>query len=696
MISISQELVNRYNAQEYFKDENEPILENYQKTIKKITLIHEETQKLIDLADNSNKEYFSFFNHTADKILRLCDVEKSLNNGYFLSKEFNDLLNENNNLYSELTSNNYKYSYANPTYSVSVFGKSFGQLLSFFYKQFRNYIEYAYTHTIYKMYEYNELFIEVYKFIKENELDYEKIKEIITRPNFTTNSRDNYIKYKQRHDQNYRYYTDILENADLTDLRYLFTTGHYIGDNEIKIAQFLKQYPIEKIQNLAKEIVKAYQKSFNYQKKDITKKSTIGLIYKIGLERIFREIIKEFRKINLETTVVSAHSTNINKQYAYDHKFDRSLYLSDEYTTVLSNRFEKGLERNKSLLAEYSGFLYIVKFGEKPFTPVQKKNNLKLNETQRKLSLKLNNIINQIYRKYINTTETSFCMVAFPVPEIGEKFEEIFEGTIEINMLDSDKYERIQQKIIDAIDSANYIHVKGKEGNETNLQIKLHELNNSEETNFINGGATSNIPVGEIFTSPKLNGSNGILHVEEAYLAGFRYENLKIIIKDGYTTNFTCTNFDSDEENKKYLTENLLFPHKTLPIGEFAIGTNTLAYAFSRKYKIMNVLTMLILEKTGPHIALGDTCFARSEDFERYNQINNKLFIATDNEKSILRKTNITEAYTNTHKDITIPYDSIDFISATTGNGERIDIIKNGKFVLDGTHELNEPLENDT
>jgi len=39
-----------------------------------------------------------------------------------------------------------------------------------------------------------------------------------------------------------------------------------------------------------------------------------------------------------------------------------------------------------------------------------------------------------------------------------------------------------------------------------------------------------------------------------------------------------------------YIEENLMFPHSTLPMGEFAIGTNTLAYVVSRKYKILDVL----------------------------------------------------------------------------------------------------------
>ncbi|HQB50115.1 MAG TPA: hypothetical protein PLW33_05505, partial [Candidatus Cloacimonas sp.] len=56
--------------------------------------------------------------------------------------------------------------------------------------------------------------------------------------------------------------------------------------------------------------------------------------------------------------------------------------------------------------------------------------------------------------------------------------------------------------------------------------------------------------------------------------------------------------------------QNLLLPHHTLPLGEFAIGTNTTAYQMARKYDILPRLPILIIEKMGPHFAIGDTCFS--------------------------------------------------------------------------------------
>ena len=67
--------------------------------------------------------------------------------------------------------------------------------------------------------------------------------------------------------------------------------------------------------------------------------------------------------------------------------------------------------------------------------------------------------------------------------------------------------------------------------------------------------------------------------------------------------------------------------------------------------------------------------------------------ISRDNEVSLLRKTEPDKAYFNCHTDITIPYEEIGDITVVGYDGERTAIIKNGRFVLDGTKELNEPFE---
>jgi hypothetical protein len=167
------------------------------------------------------------------------------------------------------------------------------------------------------------------------------------------------------------------------------------------------------------------------------------------------------------------------------------------------------------------------------------------------------------------------------------------------------------------------------------------------------------------------------------------YKNLWIRFENGMVAAYGCDNYQEEEENQNYIRENLLQGRDTLPIGEFAIGTNTTAYVMARKYDIVSKLPILIVEKMGPHFAVGDTCYSHAEDKKVYNP-DGKEIVARENECSALRKEDTQKAYFNCHTDITIPYDEIGGIYAVDENGRETAILEHGRFVLPGTEALNE------
>ena len=262
-----------------------------------------------------------------------------------------------------------------------------------------------------------------------------------------------------------------------------------------------------------------------------------------------------------------------------------------------------------------------------------------------------------------------------------------------LNTLDYHLYQDIQQKLINALDEGCEVRITGRGSNQTDMTVRLHELEDPEkQTNFENCVADVNIPVGEVFTSPVLGGTNGVLHVSGVYLDGLYYKDLKMTFRDGKISDYICSNFSTEEENRDYMKENILFHHDMLPLGEFAIGTNTTAYVMAKKYHIEDILPILIAEKMGPHFAVGDTCYSWSEDTAVYNP-DGKEIIARDNEVSILRRIDPGRAYFGCHTDITIPYEELGEITAVKKDGSLIPIIKDSRFVLKGTEELNRVLE---
>ncbi|MDD3563730.1 MAG: aminopeptidase [Candidatus Cloacimonetes bacterium] len=489
------------------------------------------------------------------------------------------------------------------------------------------------------------------------------------------------------------YFYKIVRDADLDDIRYLYRYGFYLSEHDLKMADFMRNYPPQELAAIAKFLVKSWVDGFVRAKKDYSKKKYATLLIPAGMEALGRLVIDELNAIGIQALVPRPHTMGINRQYPYDHRYDNALNLDREYMEKSLKAMESSYEELKDLIALQAGPLYVELFGETPFSPESKSTCLKLSEEQQKLSQEQNARFGQIYYKYYKRDEASFTIIAFPSTEIGENFPEIFADTLKINLLDSAHYAKIQQHIIDVLDTADYVHVQGKPGNDTDIKVQMHKLKNPNlETLFENCVADVNIPVGEVFTSPVLEGTTGTLHVEDIYLNGLRFFNLRVHFEDGWVKDYSCTNYDDPIEAKNYVHENLLLPHKTLPIGEFAIGTNTTAYQIAKKHDIMSLLPILIIEKMGPHFAIGDTCFSHEEDSPHPSFVNGKEMIAVENEHSATRKTDPVNAYLMAHLDITLPYEMLKVISAVHADGSRTDIIRDGRFVIPGTEELNIPL----
>lgn len=484
---------------------------------------------------------------------------------------------------------------------------------------------------------------------------------------------------------------DIVMNSNLNSYDYLYYYGKYISNNEYKIVDYFNKVDETRIKEIAKNTIDGFKRGFENQNLDLKEKGYVILYYPLGFEKVAREI-KNLLSDELSVIFKISNSSYCNRQLNYFHKNDNYIILDDNYVKKYLKKYEEMAQSMEFILGQYAGPLWIETFGETQFEP---KNEFlfDIDKTKQELEKNLNNKYSLLFNKYTHKEERSFTIISYPCPDIGDNFEEIFDEVMIINNLDNEKYKKIQQHLINTLDKGDYVHIIGRNKNKTNIKVNLHQLyDKKKETNFENCLADVNIPVGEVFTSPVLNGTNGILHVPEVYLNGLKYKDLEFRIKDGQIESYTCKNFENEDENLNFIKENILYNYETLPMGEFAIGTNTTAYTFARKYNIQDKLDILIAEKTGPHFAFGDTCYSHQEDLKVYNP-DGKEIIAKDNEVSSLRNVDISKAYFGCHTDITIPFDEIDVIKVVTKNNKEIEIIKDGFFVLKGTKELNKALK---
>lgn len=666
------------------------------------------------IGEEVQKEYVPYFEEVFGFVRKVLDTYTFVESGEIYKASMETLREKNLELFSDIFPENYKESYFNPEYSMKNFDKEMGQFLSFLAAEMRALIGFAYEQDLESMLIRLELLLEIYtSFVTAKEEDV-KVDISLLKDNAYWFLSD----YAQREgkevilnqiDPSRDFAKKIIMESDLTDLRYLYYYGEYIDENEVEEAKHILSLSDEEVEKIADTYTEGYRIGFEVTNKDITKKKTVNIRYHIGFERVVRKAIENFRKIGLEATIYRAgqsilrgrdvfkvgfFGTNPNKQFDFDHKEDLSMFLDKMFITRRLEGLKENYEENKELAAVFGGPAVIEIFGEKDFEPVNKEANPKYSEAQQKLCVEYASRAGEIVNQYIKGEERSFTIIAFPVPEIGENYQEIFDEIVKINTLDYAKYQRIQQTLIDTLDKAKKVHIVGKEGNKTDLYVALGELKDSDkETNFENCVADVNIPVGEVFTSPKLNGTDGILHVKHVFLNAYEFKDLEVCFQNGMIVRYGCANFDSEAENLKYVKDNILFHHDTLPMGEFAIGTNTTAYVACEKFGIGDKLPILIAEKMGPHFAVGDTCYSHSEDLRVYNP-DGKEIVAKENSISALRKESPQKAYFNCHTDITIPYDELGLIEIIKEDNKTERIIVDGRFVLPGTEELNEPFMN--
>ena len=683
------------------KEINEQIIERYMLSIERIRRITEE--------ETTEVLYRDYFRKVSEFILKINEIRERMQDKPFERCTLDELKRENESIYADVVGDQYDTSYANPAYAVSLFGEEIGQLLSFLYTELRGEIAYVYEQQVEYLAICNELFIEIYNCFEGTLTpDYKELKEIVYW--YASDYCDVFVadRIEEQLNPECSFAADIVTKSNLNDLRYLYQYGEYVSENEWKTAEHLNTLPQKTIDQMADVYTEGYRIGFVNAGIDLSKKSVVNIRYTLGFERVIKKAIENFEKMGLRPTIYRAavsvltkrqhykvgyYGAIANKQYEYDHRQDQGLFLDKKFMERKLDVMKNAYEKYRELAGEHAGPAVMEIFGEEPFAPVQKPESVVLTEKQEKLSVLFDSKSGQLTNQYIRGDERSFTIVAYPVPEIGAQYKEIFDEVIRINTLDANVYKNVQQALIDALDKGEYVHILGKDKNETDLKVQLYRLSDpAKETIFENCVADVNIPVGEVFTSPVLEGTNGVLNVSKVYLNELQYRDLKITFENGKITEYTCSNFEDEEQSKKYIKSNILHNHDTLPLGEFAIGTNTTAYVVAKKYQIEDKMPILIAEKMGPHFAVGDTCYSWSEENKLYNP-DGKEIVAKDNSVSILRKEDVSKAYFQCHTDITIPYEELEEIAVVTEKGERIMLLKDGHFVLSGTEILNEPLK---
>ena len=661
-------------------------------------------------------QFTEYFGQGARWLLQMQEHERFLSSGEALTCSLQELREKNRQLYEKILPGAYEHSFANPQYAVRRLGSAFGAVLSSLIYEIRSVIPFVYRGERERFLIRVELFLEVYTsftvaFAESGGCPAPEYIRKIMRQYLADYCEDEMVYYLR--DKLVEGYGGIIRSIsdDRHTVRDLYLTGEYVTSDELTAYAYIDSLESEQIEVIASAITEGFRRGFINGGKNLAAKKNAAVIFHLGFERIARQCIRNLAAMGLKAIVSSEVPTlfhkyrnsdmgyggaNPNPQYYYDHSEDQALYLDASHQKRriegLTNAYRE--LREQTLL--YAGPVVMETFGSKPFVPVSRREAPAYDSIQRTMCTEYEIKADVLYSDAVAAHNRSYTVIAFPLPSIAgsrDEYEKIFEEVISINTLDYALYEKVQGKMIDVLSRSSRVEVKGMNGNRTDLRIRLAEVSDPEnEANFENCTADLNIPVGEVFTTPVLEGTNGKLHVTGVHLEGFYFKDLEIDFRDGRVCGYSCENFEDRKECIKYIEDNILSHHKDLPMGECAIGTNTTAYAAASRFGIAGRLPILIAEKTGPHFAVGDTCYAHDEDNRVYNP-DGKEIIAKDNSVSIKRRSDPAKAYFGCHTDITIPYEELGEFTAVHKDGTRTPILLNGRFVLEGTQILNKPLD---
>ena len=328
---------------------------------------------------------------------------------------------DNTKLYEDILPEHYGMSYANPDYAATKLGPLFGPILSAIYAELRGVIPCVFENDENGAATFYELFLEIYgNFTGEELPKAETIRSIFRSycedylPDFMAE------RVRARVDPSQNFAVRIITKADLSGKDYLYEYGEYISEDTIASAKYLNSLPEKKVRDMAHAFVEGYRLGPGQMCIDLSKKSTVEIVYDLGFERMVRYAIEEFGKIGLSPTAVRAPYRLVSKgsnrkngytgaipnlQFDYDHRNDIGLFLDDEYVSKRLRAIQEAYEEVKELAGLYAGHAVIETFSEEPFVPDKCEHAVTLSRHQQEKVSYMRNESMKIAKRYISGKE---------------------------------------------------------------------------------------------------------------------------------------------------------------------------------------------------------------------------------------------------------------------------------------------------
>ena len=204
---------------DYYQKENKALEERFTLASERIYEIQNEAELCAP--------YASYVTMVASFLSEITDTWNCVATGSIYHMPLEQLQQLNHSLYADILPEHYAESYANPDYACNVFGLEMGQLLCALYAEMRGCIAYVFEQHLQYVTMAMELFLEVYSILEQEDPSAEEIRHALYYYCFDYADITIADRTRSLLDPRMAFAKNIIMQADLTDLRYLYYFGEF-------------------------------------------------------------------------------------------------------------------------------------------------------------------------------------------------------------------------------------------------------------------------------------------------------------------------------------------------------------------------------------------------------------------------------------------------------------------------------------
>lgn len=322
-----------------------------------------------------NKKLESFFHFCAGFLIMIDDMNDFLAAGGLYTASAEELQERNHALYADILPDHYDKSYGNPVFAVTELGEETGRLLCLLYGELRSLAGFVHESSLEDMVIRMEVFAEAYGLFRagwegSGMCQADALRSILYwyASDYSEISAERRIGQQVCAEECFG--AGIIRDSDLTDTRYLYAYGEYIGEQERKLAEYMAGLSAGEIEQLAeggREVLTAVSR---FRERIPGAEPVIELRYQIGLERVLRRITEELEREGLRFTALRAGTGILDRgtaeggfrgsvpniQYVYDHREDEAVFLDGNYTNRKLEALRAACVKYRASASGYCGY----------------------------------------------------------------------------------------------------------------------------------------------------------------------------------------------------------------------------------------------------------------------------------------------------------------------------------------------------